>query len=214
MNWGKKIEPISKKLVIVFMILTFVNILLPDEFIIGIETLQYRLDPFQMIIRWFNFVSFLAVPIAIFYNKPTFNKIAVYFCLPVMIIYTCMFNDILPGLTSELGTGIVDIRYLPTFVSSFMRNAIFRSVLFFAINILELICILTITLKDPKALKFNKKQILPFIILLVCLIVSILPSYALEGIFNTDSNIKFTFLSPAQIIWMVFMMRLNRAVCL
>ena len=77
MNWGKKIEPISKKLVIVFMILTFVNILLPDEFIIGIETLQYRLDPFQMIIRWFNFVSFLAVPIAIFYNKPTFNKIAV-----------------------------------------------------------------------------------------------------------------------------------------
>ena len=70
----EKLLQLSKKLVIAFMILTFISILLPDEFVIGISKLPYRLDAFQMIIRWFNFVSFLVLPVAVYYNKPTFNK--------------------------------------------------------------------------------------------------------------------------------------------
>ena len=98
------------------MILTFIGVFLPDEFVIGIVKLEYRLDPFQMLMRWFNFVAFLTLPVALYFNKPTFKKISVYFSIPVVIILMFMFKDILPGYMSERGTGIVDIRFLPDFI--------------------------------------------------------------------------------------------------
>ena len=187
----EKLLQLSKKLVIAFMILTFISILLPDEFVIGISKLPYRLDAFQMIIRWFNFVSFLVLPVAVYYNKPTFNKIAIYFCLPIVIIHTCMFGEMLPGFTSELGTGIADIRFLPDFIPTILRNGVFRGIIFFAINLLEIAVIALIFIKDKASIKFNKKDIIPFITILLLLIASIVPIYALEGIFDSDSNIKF-----------------------
>jgi hypothetical protein len=199
----ERLKQLSKILVIIFMSLTFVNILLPDEFVIGISKLDYRLDPFNMIIRWLNFVSFLALPISVYYEKMSFKKIAVYFCLPVVIIYCCLFGQILPGYTSELGTGIADIRYLPDFISSFMRNGVFRGILFFAINLLEIAVIALIALQDKNIFKFTKKEVLPTLAILTCLIISIVPIYALEGILDHQSNIKFKAFSLSHIVWMV-----------
>ena len=62
-------EKIMKILVIVFMTLTFFNILLPDEFVIGILKLPYRANVFEMLIRWFNFVAFITLPIAVFFKR-------------------------------------------------------------------------------------------------------------------------------------------------
>lgn len=202
MNKEKLIQ-LSKRLVIIFMVLTFISILLPDEFVIGISKLPYRLDPFLMIIRWFNYVSFLALPVAVYFNKPTFNKIAVYFCLPIVIIHTCLFGKMLPGFISELGTGIADIRFLPSFIPDLLRNGVFRGIIFFATNLLEISVIALLFIKDKTSLKFNKKDILPFITILVLLIASIVPIYALEGIFDSDSNIKFKVFSLAHIVWMI-----------
>ena len=86
------LEKISKILVIIFLSLTFISILLPDEFVIGIRDLTFRPDPFQMLIRWFNFASFVVLPIAVYYDKNVFKKIAIYFCLPVVIIYSSLFT--------------------------------------------------------------------------------------------------------------------------
>ena len=199
----EKLLQLSKKLVIAFIILTFICILLPDEFVIGISKLPYRLDAFQMIIRWFNFVSFLVLPIAVYYNKPTFNKIAIYFCLPIVIIHTCMFGKMLPGFTSELGTGIVDIRFLPDFIPTILRNGVFRGIIFFAINLLEIAVIALIFIKDKASIKFNKKDIIPFVTILLLLIASIVPIYALEGIFDSDSNIKFKAFKLSHFVWMI-----------
>ena len=200
----EKITKFAKIFLLIYMSLTFINILLPDEFVIGIVKLDYRLDPFQMIIRWFNFVGFLVLPIAVYFDRPTFKKIALYFCLPVVIILMCMFKDILPGYMSELGTGIVDIRYLPEAVSNFMHNGIFRGILFFTMCITEIITIILVIAKDWKVIKFNKKDVINFAILLPILIASIVPTYALEGIFDHQSNIKFKTFSIAHIIWMLF----------
>ena len=161
----EKITKFAKIFLLIYMSLTFINILLPDEFVIGIVKLDYRLDPFQMIIRWFNFVGFLVLPIAVYFDRPTFKKIALYFCLPVVIILMCMFKDILPGYMSELGTGIVDIRYLPEAVSNFMRNGIFRGIFFFIMCITEIITIILVIAKDWKVIKFNKKDVINFAIL-------------------------------------------------
>ena len=73
----EKIVKLTKILVLIFMSLTFVNILLPDSFVIGIHRLNpegIRLSVFQMIIRWFNFSSFVILPVAVYFDKKIFNE--------------------------------------------------------------------------------------------------------------------------------------------
>lgn len=199
------LEKISKILVIIFLSLTFISILLPDEFVIGIRDLTFRPDPFQMLIRWFNFASFVVLPIAVYYDKNVFKKIAIYFCLPVVIIYSSLFCEMLPYFTSTNGTGIVDIRYLPKWVSSFMHNGIFRGILFFVINGLEILIIGLLIKRDWQVIKFKKSDIMPFIVILFCSIFTILPPYALEGIFNTYTDLIFKAYSPLHFAWIIFL---------
>ena len=198
----EKLIKLSKIFLLTYMILTFVSILLPDELVIGITKLEYRIDPFQMIMRWFQFVGFLVLPVAVYFDKPTFKKLAVYFCLPVAIIFMFLFKDMLPGFTSELGTGIASIRYLPEFVSDLMRNGVFRTIIFFVMMLSELATIALIVLRDKSFLKFKKQDIMPFIVLLVALTLAIVPIYAPEAIFDHQSNIDFTMFSVAHIAWM------------
>lgn len=204
MNKEKMLKA-SKILVIIFMCLTFTNVLLPDEFVIGIANLDYRLSVFSMLIRWFNFVAFLALPVAVFFDRATMKRVSIYFCLPVVIIFTCMFGEVIKGYTSDLGTGIVDIRYLPEWISILMRNGVFRGILFFATNLIEIAVIVLLILRDYKILKFNKTDVLKFISLLPALIISIIPAYALEGIFDTDTGFKFKMFTIAQLVWIVFL---------
>lgn len=199
----EKLIKLSKIFLLTYMILTFVSILLPDELVIGITKLEYRIDPFQMIMRWLQFVGFLVLPVAVYFDKPTFKKLAVYFCLPVAIIFMFLFKDMLPGFTSELGTGIASIRYLPQFISDLMRNGVFRTIIFFAMMLSELATIVLIILRDKSFLKFKKQDIMPFIVLLVALTLAIVPIYAPEAIFDHQSNIDFTMFSVAHIVWMM-----------
>ena len=199
---------LSKALLILYMSLVMLNVFLPDSFVIGIHRLPEgeRLNPFIMIIRWFNFVPFVILPIATLYNRNIYNKIAVYFCLPIGIIYMCLFCEILPCLTSPNGTGIVDIRYLPAWLSSFMHNGVFRGIIFFLTCISEFALIALIICKNRQVFKFNKKDILPFIILLVCSIITIMPIYALEGIFNTYTDFIFSRFSFLHIAWILILL--------
>ena len=87
---------------IIFMSLMFINVLLPDSFVVSLsesELIEHN-NHFEAIIRWFRFVSFLVIPIAIFYNKKTFNKIAIYFCLPIAIINVVIFFLYLPNISN------------------------------------------------------------------------------------------------------------------
>ena len=196
-------EKILKTLVVVFMTLTFINVLLPDEFVIGILKLPYRANVFEMLIRWFNFVAFITLPIAVFFKRDTFKKISVYFCLPVVLIFTLMFPTIIKGYTSELGTGIVDMRILQEFIATFMRNGVFRSAIFFGMVLSEITCIILMIIEDRKFLKFNKDNIKSFITLLPILILIIMPIYAPETLFNTHTDLIFLRFSWMHILWII-----------
>ena len=111
-----------------------------------------------MIIRWFNYVSFITLPIAVFYNKPIFKKIAIYFNLPIAIIFLFMYNDLINYYTSPLGTGISDIRYLPDTLRNLMYNKISRSTIFFITSLTQILTIILIFIKDKQILKFKKNE--------------------------------------------------------
>ena len=88
------LDKLIKIFSMLFMFLMFINVLLPDGFVVSLSELELigHNNYFESIIRWFRFVSFLVIPIAIFYNKKTFNKIAIYFCLPIAIINVVIFK--------------------------------------------------------------------------------------------------------------------------
>lgn len=201
----EKLFKLSRILVLVFMSLTFLNVLLPDSFVIGIHRLPdgVRLDPFQMIIRWFNFTSFVILPIAVIYDRALFKKVAIYFCLPVALTYLCLAGQILPCYTNEAGTGIVDIRYLTNILGPIMHNGIFRGIIFFAISFTQLSVIGLLIYRDWEVIKFKKKEIIPFVLLLIGSIATILPIYALEGIFNTYTNAIFKTFGLLHICWIL-----------
>ena len=207
-------EKIMKFLVVFFMTLTFVNVLLPDEFVIGILKLPYRANAFEMIIRWFNFVGFITLPVAVFFKRDTFKKIAVYFCLPVLIIFTFMFPIMIKGFTSELGTGIVDMRILPEVVKLFMRNEMFRTIMFFSMVLSELLVIILLIASDKESLRFKKKEFGSFMLVLICLIVAIMPIYALETIFNTHTDLIFLRFSWMHLVWIGFLILEAITLCL
>jgi len=196
---------LSKCLLVAYMVLTFIGILMPDGFVIGIRNIDHRLSPFQMIMRWLNYVSFIILPIAVYFDRPTFKKIAIYFCLPVTIIFACLFGEMLPYFTSPEGTGICDIRFFPAFIPNTLRNGVFRGFLFFGTVLVQLATIVFIFLRDIHVWKFAKKDIFPFAIILVLCIFSIMPVYALEGIFDTHTNVIFSFMKPMHILWLLFM---------
>lgn len=193
---------LAKGLVVAFMILTFVNTLLPDEFVRGLLVISEYPDPWRMLLRWLNFIAFLVLPVAAFFDRPTFRRLAIYFCLPVAILTILDFPETLAGYVSPNGTGLCDIRYLPDAVRAFMKNEIFRTVIFFATSFAQIGATLLFIVEDPKVLKFGKRDVLPFLALIPLLAASILPTYALEGIFHTYTDLVLTVFSPWHLIWL------------
>lgn len=190
-----------------YLILTFIGILLPDANVLGIATLPYKPNASLMIIKWLNFVSILVLPIAVYFKRPIFKKICVYFCSLIAIIFMCFYNEIIEGYTSNLGTGICDIRYFPKIVEEVLKNHLFRSIIFFSTLFTEFVTIGLIIYDDLKTnrtiLKFSKKDFLNFVLILTLLIFSILPPYALEGILGTYTNVIFKTFSIPHFIWII-----------
>lgn len=204
-----RIIKLAKISVLIFMGLTFLNILLPDEFVIGIANLGYKPSTIQMLIRWLNYVSFLVLPIAIFFDKRIFKKLAIYFCLPIALLMLLFAKDIIAGYISELGTGICDIRYLPIWLSSFMKNKIFRAILFYLISLTQIFSIILVYFidikKDKTIFSFDKYEKLLLFTMIVLLSISIIPTYALEGIFGTYTNYIFKAYSSLHYVWIIIL---------
>lgn len=205
-NFQLKLKKITKFIVVLFMVLTMVNVFLPDLFVISVEeselTSDYRPQAF---VRWFNAVSFLILPIAAYFNKDTFKKIAVYFCLPAAILYLCFFGEILSYMTSELGRGIYQIRFLSQEVKNFMINPYFRGTLFITTSLMQLLTIFLLILKDSSFLKFKKEQIMPFILILLACFISIVPSYVPQYVFLTYTNFILKSFNYVHLAWILFM---------
>lgn len=197
---------LSKILCIIYTTLVFIGILLPDEYVLGIVNIDVLPSAFLMILKWFNYVGILAFPIAVFFKRPTFKKICVYFCSICAVIFLFLYSDVIKGYISPKGTGICDIRYLPSFIEEFMKNIVFRSIMFFGTILVELVLVGFIVYDDVQTdktlFRFKKADIINLVIILPLLILSILPPYALETIFNTYTNVIFKAFSIPHFIWL------------
>lgn len=199
------LDKIIKVFSVIFVVLMFINVLLPDSFVISLseEELIGHKNYFEAFIRWFRLVSFLVISISIFYNKKTFNKIAIYFCLPIAIINLVIYFMYLPDITTDNLKGIANIRFFGEGFRSFISNDIFRSSFFGLISLLELVILIYILYKEYKDLKFkNIKEFIIFFITLISLILVIIPIYIPQYLIGYTNIILKTY-SFAHLIWVL-----------
>ncbi len=190
---------------VLFMFLMFINVLLPDGFVISLseEELEGNNQYFEAIVRWFRFVSFLVIPIAVFYDKKMFNKIAIYFCLPVSVVNLVIYFLYFPDITTNNLKGIANIRFFSEEFRIFISNDIFRSYFFGLISLLEIVILIYIVYKNYQKLKFeNIKEISLFVITLISLILVIIPIYIPQYLIGYTDIILKTY-SLAHLIWVL-----------
>ena len=85
---------ITKISTVVFIVLSMLNLFLPDFFARSHELAFLEIlegHELYAILRWMNLASFVALPMAVFQKNKYFEKIAIFFCLPIAILNVAYF---------------------------------------------------------------------------------------------------------------------------
>lgn len=202
----KLISNIIKVMSIVFMVLTFINLFLPDSFVYSLsEEELVGNNYFETFIRWFRFVSFLVIPICVFFDKKIFNKIAIYFCLPIAIINIIIFFTYLPDFTTNNIRGFANIRFFSDSFRLFLTSESFRGIFFGILSLLELVILSYVLYKNVKITKFKRfKEVLEFVGTLIGIILVIIPIYVPQYLFGY-TDIIFESYSISHLIWVLIL---------
>ena len=202
---NKNINKILKILVIIYCIIIFiVTITLPDAYVRCFDNneLTHTLkDIIYALVRWFNVLNFVILPIAVFYNNQIIRKIAKYFSLPMIIISIICYPTHLQNYTSTLGRGLNSIDILSASFKKFLINPIFRSIIQGIIWLLELSII--IMLSKENKIKTNIKEIPKYLVILIFLLISSIPIYIPQHLFGY-SNIIFDKWTLPHLLWILF----------
>jgi len=188
-NQNPKIEKIVKILTIVYMCLYFVNLFLPDSFAMrtfdDVSPYAGGKDIWFALLRWFNDVSLIVIPVAVFFKKKVFFKIATYFCLIVCVLNVSVYFKYIAVYTSTAGAGIMALRFFNESTKAFFINTTFRSLYFGLTMFIELILLVFITLKNLDCYKVNKdrKSVLQNFAVFFLILFSIIPIYVPQYLF-------------------------------
>jgi len=212
----KTLEETAKITTLFFMVLSFVNIFLPDGVSARIypeqEMYQNPVNKIYVLFRWLNDITLIALPIAIFYKKEYFKKIIIFISFPVLIVCICLFNKYIEMYTNGLGEGIMNIRFFSRNIKDFFVDEVFRKTYLFLLFIPEIFSIMYVVFNTKKEeIKFkDKKAIGEFLILFLGIFISIVPIYAPSYIFNgytleEDGFFKTFVLGSFQhIMWIIY----------
>lgn len=199
------IEHIIKFSAISFIVLSMIDVFLPDLFMCmhGTETLESMSGAeFHAIIRWFNLVSFTVLPIAIWQKNKYFERIASFFCLPVSILNVACFYQYIEYFTANSNSGLQTMRVIPQGFKDLLVNEAFRSVFFGLTCLCQLIALLLLTYKNRKKLTVAKSEIVNLMMILVGVIYISMPIYAPQYLWGLV-NIMMTRFSWIHIVWIV-----------
>ena len=88
---------VIKILTIIFLVLSFIDIFLPDAFalryIFDFNYLKEHHNAFHAIIRAFNAMAVITLPFAVFYKKQSFVKVTSFILLPTIIVNVICYKD-------------------------------------------------------------------------------------------------------------------------
>ena len=199
-------DKILKIAVIVYCSLVILTILLPDAFVRCYNPeeipLSYK-DISFAIVRWFSALSFIMLPVAVFFNNRTIRNIAIYFGFTMTMVSLLFYPVFIENFTSTLGRGLNSISVFSEGFKNFLINPIFRSIVIAIQWLLELSIILVLT--TEKEHKFNlkdKNEYLNFALVLGVSLIGAIPIYVPQHLFGY-SNIIFKAWTFPHIMWVL-----------
>lgn len=195
-----------KTAVVVFCVIQFISIILPDAFALCYDRENLIINYAEVsyaLVRWFSTLSFIILPIAVFFKNRTIRNIAIYFCTIMTIVSICYYPAHLESFTSTAGRGLNSISVISDSVKSFLINPVFRSIIFSIINILALSIPITLAIQEKHIFNFkDKKEYLNFGLVLVFSILSCIPIYVPQHLFGY-TDVIFEAWSIPHILWIL-----------
>jgi len=199
------IMKLLKIFAVAYCVIIFLTVLLPDGFTISYDKEDLFLSSkttLYAIVRWFSILSFIMLPIAVFFKNRTIRNIAIYFCTIMCIISACFYNTHIAYFTSQSGRGLNSISVLSTSVKAFLLNPTFRSIFFgFSLGLGFVIPVI-LAIEEKHVFDYkNYKEYLCFFLVLIFSLLSCIPIYIPQHFFG-HTNILFDAWTPPHFIWM------------
>lgn len=205
-NGNEKFTAITQKiikiLVVVYACLMLLGLLLPDGFAICQSQVFLGSGKFQghAVLRLLSALSFVVLPVAIFFKNRTIRNIAIYYSVVMSVVQIACYGDYMSWFTSMEGKGLNSLPISNGF-KNFLLNEGFRGTLF-AIEMLLQISLSTILALNEKHV-FNvkdKKEWGNFFLTLPILIIATTPIYVPQYLFGY-SNLIFKPYGIVHFLW-------------
>ena len=187
-KFKKIILKILKITSVVYCVITFLCILLPDAFALCIDAenliLNYKEVSFALV-RWFTTLSFIMLPLAVFYKNRTIRNIAIYFCSIMTIVSMIYYPAYIEVFTSTAGRGLNSISVLSEGFKAFLINPVFRSFVFGILVVLGLAIPVVLAVEEKHVFNFKSgKEWLNFGLVLVFSLLGCVPIYVPQHLFG------------------------------
>ena len=205
-KFARVLNKILKISVVVYCFLIILTILLPDAFVRSYDSqdipLTYKDISFALV-RWFSALSFVVLPLAVFFKNRTLRNIASYFCFAMTIVSLIYYPVFMEHYTSTLGRGLNSISVLSESFKNFLLNTTFRSVVLAIQWLLELSIPLVLQSEERHVFNFkDKKEYLNFGLVLLTTLLSVIPIYVPQHLFGYTSLIFDAWTLP-HILWLL-----------
>lgn len=185
-----------KALVLFYGVIAFARYFFSDAFVhvvndsFGGNDFPVRKDILQTILRWGFYTTYVVYPMAIFFDSRLFKNIAVYFCLPFVVLSIAFFDRFMFYFLSPYGTAIHTAPW-------------FRYAFFMLELIVALVIPLLILTKERHTFHMrDKTEWKHFLVYTPLVPLVALPPTILQSLFGR-TLVKVTDFSPAHIGWMI-----------
>lgn len=198
----KKILKVS---VIIYCSLIFISIFLPDNFTRSLSETVAGMGIYKgyVIVRWFSFINFVALPLSIFYKNRTIRNIAIYFGVAISVASIFYYPQYLADFVSTSGKGLNSIPNISETFKNFLIDGTFRSIFFGLTLTLQLIIPIILAIEEKHVFNFkDKKEYLYFFISLPLILISVIPIYVPQHLFGY-SDVIFSAYSLPHILWLI-----------
>ena len=203
---SEQLGKIIKILTVAFITLTMLECFLPDLFCspIGDAALEMPYGRFHAILRWFNAISFIALPIALFQKNKYFEKIASFVCLPIAIINVAFYSQYMYYYTKlpAPGGGLYTLAFATKEFKELLLNVDFRGFLFGLTCFVQIVALAALTYKNREKLALVKGEVKNFVLILLGLAYLSLPVF-LPQFFFGYVDIEVQRFTVPHIIWLV-----------
>lgn len=202
---GNNYFKLTKILSIIYISLCFVNILLPDSFIMSKdseEELLVNRNWLQIVLRWLNYSSIIILPIACNFSNRIYKNITISFTLFITLLNIIFIYSYVPYFTSVDGRGLNAISGMPEIVKNFLINKHFRIIWFSIIQTIGLLIPLIMIIFQKY--RFNKKETKNTLLLLIYILFLMVPIYLPQLAFGY-TNLIFKQFDIVHITWILLL---------